>query len=68
MLHDGKQQMLCVALLALHQSRLEYAQTQHRGGVGVEGNVLMVCKKGDSSALIRKYVNEVQLKYGDEYI
>ena len=36
--------------------------------VALEGNVLMVCKKGDSSALIRKYVNEVQLKYGDEYI
>lgn len=36
--------------------------------VALKGNVLMICKKGDSSALIRKYVNEVQLKYGDEYI
>ena len=36
--------------------------------VAEEGNVLLVCKKGDSSALVRKYVNEVQMKYGDEFI
>ena len=36
--------------------------------VAEEGNVLLICKKGDSSALVRKYVNEVQIKYGDEYI
>ena len=36
--------------------------------VAEEGNVLLICKKGDSSALVRKYVNEVQLKYGDEFI
>ena len=36
--------------------------------VAEQGNVLLICKKGDSSALIRKYVNEVQLKYGEEYI
>jgi len=36
--------------------------------VAEEGNVLLICKKGDSSALVRKYVNEVQMKYGDEYI
>jgi len=29
---------------------------------------LLICKKGDSSALIRKYVNEVRLKYGEEFI
>lgn len=33
-----------------------------------KGDVLFICKKGDSSALVRKYVNEVQMKYGDEYI
>ena len=32
------------------------------------GNVLLICKKGDSSALVRKYVNEVQIKYGDDFI
>jgi len=36
--------------------------------VAEEGNVLLICKKGDSSALVRKYVNEVQIKYGDEYV
>ncbi len=36
--------------------------------VAEKGNVLLICKKEDSSALIRKYVNEVQVKYGDEYI
>jgi len=36
--------------------------------VAEEGNVLLICKKGDSSALVRKYVSEIQIKYGDEYI
>ncbi len=33
-----------------------------------KGNVLLICKKGDSSALVRKYFNEIQMKYGDEFI
>ena len=36
--------------------------------VAEEDNVLLICKKGDSSALVRKYVNEVQIKYGDDFI
>ncbi len=36
--------------------------------VAERDNVLMICKKEDSSALVRKFVNEVQMKYGDEYI
>ena len=36
--------------------------------VAESGDVLLICKKSDSSALIRKYVNEVRLKYGEEYI
>ena len=36
--------------------------------VADEGNVLLICKKGDSSALVRKYVSEVQIKYGDEFV
>lgn len=36
--------------------------------VAEKDNVLLVCKKEDSSALVRKYVNEVQIKKGDEYI
>ena len=36
--------------------------------VAEEGNVLLICKKGDSSALVRKFVNETQLQYGEEYM
>ena len=36
--------------------------------VAEKDNVLLVCKKEDSSALIRKYVNEIQMKKGDEYV
>lgn len=36
--------------------------------VAEKDNVLLICKKGDSSALVRKYVNEVQMKYGEEFI
>lgn len=36
--------------------------------VAEKDNVLLICKKGDSSALIRKYINEVQMKYGDGFI
>ena len=36
--------------------------------VAEEDNVLLICKKGDSSALVRKYVNEVQIRYGDDFI
>ncbi|MBR3647338.1 MAG: mannose-1-phosphate guanylyltransferase [Paludibacteraceae bacterium] len=39
------------------------------GYIVVESDdVLLICKKGDSSALIRKYVNEVRLKYGEEFV
>ena len=36
--------------------------------VAEKDNVLFICKKGDSSALVRKYLNEVQLKKGDAYV
>ena len=36
--------------------------------VAEEDNVLFICKKGDSSAMVRKYVSEVQMKYGEEYV
>ncbi len=31
-------------------------------------DVLLICKKGDSSSLVRKCVNEAQIKFGDKYI
>lgn len=36
--------------------------------VAEKDGVLLICKKSDSSSLIRKYVNEVQMKYGEKYI
>ena len=36
--------------------------------VAEKDNVLLICKKEDSSALVRKYVTEVQMKKGDEFI
>ena len=35
--------------------------------VAEQGDVLLICKKSDSSSLIRKYVNEVGIRYGEEY-
>jgi mannose-1-phosphate guanylyltransferase len=31
-------------------------------------DVLLVCRKNDDSSLIRKYVSEIGLKYGDEFV
>lgn len=36
--------------------------------VAEKDNVLFICKKGDSSSLVRKYVNEVHMKYGDDFV
>ena len=36
--------------------------------VAEKDNVLLVCRKEDSSALVRKYVNEVQMKRGEDFI
>jgi len=36
--------------------------------VAEKDNVLLICKKGDSSSLVRKYVNEVQIKHGEDFI
>ena len=36
--------------------------------VAEKDNVLLICRKEDSSALLRKFVNEVQIKKGEEYV
>lgn len=36
--------------------------------VAEHNNVLLICRKEDSSALVRKYVNDVQMKKGEEYV
>jgi len=35
--------------------------------VAEKDNVLMICKKSDSSALVKKYSNEVRMKYGEDF-
>jgi len=35
--------------------------------VAEEGDVLLICKKSDSSSLIRKYVSEVGIRYGEKF-
>lgn len=36
--------------------------------IAEQGNVLLICKKEDSSALVRKFVNEVKMKKGEGYV
>lgn len=36
--------------------------------VAEKDNVLLICKKEDSSARVRKYVSEVQMQKGEEYV
>lgn len=36
--------------------------------VAEKGNVLLICKKEESSSLIRKYRNEVKMEFGDEFV
>ena len=36
--------------------------------VAEKDNVLLICKKEDSSALVRKFVNEVQMKRGEDFV
>ena len=35
--------------------------------IAEQGDVLLICPKSDSSALIHKYVNEVGIRYGEKY-
>ena len=36
--------------------------------VAEQDNVLLICKKSDSSAAVKKLANEVQMKYGEEFV
>lgn len=36
--------------------------------VAEQDNVLLICRKEDSSALVRKFGNEVRMKYGNDYV
>ena len=36
--------------------------------VAERDNVLLICPKSDSSALVRKYANQVQIKFGEKFV
>lgn len=55
-------------IIKMPQGHLAVIQGLEGYIVAEDGDVLLICKKGDSSALIRKYVNEVRLKYGDQFV
>jgi len=55
-------------IVKLPKGRLGVIQGLDGYIVAEEGNVLLICKKGDSSSLVRKYVSEVLMKYGEDYI
>ena len=54
--------------LLFQNAVLEYSLDSLAHIVAENDNVLLICKKEDSSALVRKYVNEVQMKKGDEFV
>lgn len=36
--------------------------------VAEKDNVLLICRKEDSSAIVRKLINDVLIKKGDEFV
>lgn len=62
-LEDARQNVI-----RLPHGRLAVVQGLEGFIVAEHGNVLLICRKEDSSALVRKFVNEVQLKRGDEFV
>lgn len=55
-------------IIRLPKGRLGVFQGLEGFIVVEQDNVLLICKKGDSSSLLRKYVNEVGMKYGEEFV
>ena len=58
----------CNNIIKLPRGRLGVISGLDGYIVAEEGNVLLITKKSDSSAMVKKYVNEVQMKYGDDFI
>ena len=55
-------------IIKLSKDRLGVIKVLMAISLAEKDNVLLICKKEDSSALVRKYVNEVQIKKGDEFV
>ena len=54
-------------MIAVPNGKLVVLQDLENYLVADTDNVLLVCKK-DNEGVIRKYVNDVQVKLGDNYI
>ena len=55
-------------IIKLPKGRLAVISNLNGYIVAEKDNVLLVCKKEDSSASIRRLINEIQMKNGDEFI
>lgn len=55
-------------IIRLNNGRLAVIDGLEGFIVAEKDNVLLICKKENSSALIRKYVNEVRMKKGDKFV
>jgi mannose-1-phosphate guanylyltransferase len=54
-------------ILAMPQGKLAVVQGLEDYLVADTDNVLLICKKDDEST-IRRYVNDAQIKLGDEFV
>ena len=57
-----------IVLRNLETEKPDYTYEEEMAYVAENDNVLLICKKNDDSSLIRKYVSEIRLKYGDEFV
>lgn len=55
-------------IIKLPRERLAVIQGLEGFIVAEQDNVLLICKKEDSANLVRKYVNEVKIEHGDDFI
>jgi mannose-1-phosphate guanylyltransferase len=54
-------------MIAIPKGKLAVLQGLEDYLVADTGNVLLICKKNDANT-IRRYVNDVQVKLGEEFI
>lgn len=55
-------------IIKVPRGRLAVIQGLEGYVIAEEGNVLLICKKEGSSSLIRKFVNEIRMHQGEEFV
>ena len=55
-------------IVKLPEGRMAVLQGLEGFIVAEHDNVLLICKKEDSSALVRKFSNEVMIKRGEDFV